>query len=411
VPAIRDLDASASLGAPWSMENKYLSSESALQPATRPSKLLFPFLDLKAEYATMREQILAAVQSVLESQQFIMGPEVEKLEAEIAEFIGCAFALGCASGSDALLLSLMAARVDSGDEVVTTPLTFVATAGSIARLKAKPVFVDIDPETYNLDCEQLEAAFTRNTKAIIPVHLFGLPAEMRSVMEIARAHRVAVIEDAAQAIGSRYYDKCVGNIGTCGCFSFFPSKNLGGAGDGGMITTNDPEFADRLSVLRNHGSREKYHYELLGMNSRLDALQAAILRAKFSYLDRWTEARRQNAIRYWKLFKEARLDKRIGLPAEPHGLRHVYHQYVIRTARRDELREHLRNAGIPTEIYYPLPLHLQPAFAYLGYGLGSFPRAEAASREVLALPIFPTMTEAQQKTVVDSIAEFFIGAN
>jgi dTDP-4-amino-4,6-dideoxygalactose transaminase len=305
----------------------------------------------------------------------------------------------------------MSVGVDRGDEVITTPFTFVATAGSIARLKAKPVFVDIDPKTYNLDCKQLEAAFTRNTKAIIPVHLFGLSAEMGSVMEIARTHRVAVIEDAAQAIGSRYYDKYVGNIGTCGCFSFFPSKNLGGAGDGGMITTNDPEFADQLAVLRNHGGREKYHYELLGMNSRLDALQAAILRVKLSRLDRWTEARRQNAARYRQLFKEAGLDKRIGLPVEPQGLVHVYHQFVIRTARRDELREHLRNSGIPTEIYYPLPLHLQPAFAYLGYGPGSLPQAEAVSREVLALPIFPTMTEAQQKAVVDAIAQFFTGAN
>ena len=389
------------------MGKKYLSTESRLKSEILAHKPLFPFLDLKAEYATMKQETLAAVQSVLESQQFIMGPEVEKLETEVARFIGCTFALGCASGSDALLLSLMSVGVDSGDEVITTPFTFVATAGSIARLKAKPVFVDIDPKTYNLDCKQLEAAFTRNTKAIIPVHLFGLPAEMGSVMEIAGAHRVAVIEDAAQAIGSRYHDKCIGNIGTCGCFSFFPSKNLGGAGDGGMISTNDPEFADRLSVLRNHGSREKYHYELMGMNSRLDALQAAILRVKFSHLDRWTEARRHNATRYRQLFEEAGLDQQIGLPVEPQGLIHVYHQFVIRTARRDELREHLRNSGIPSEIYYPLPLHMQPAFGYLGYGSGSFPEAEAASREVLALPIFPTMKDAQRSAVVDAVAEFF----
>jgi dTDP-4-amino-4,6-dideoxygalactose transaminase len=392
------------------MENKFLSTESPLKPETRTHKSVFPFLDLKAEYATMKEQILAAVENVLESQQFILGPEVEKLEAEVARFIGSTFAIGCASGSDALLLSLMAVGVDSGDEVITTPFTFVATAGSIARLKAKPVFVDIDPQTYNLDCKQLEAAFTRNTKAIVPVHLFGLPAEMGLVMDIARAHNVAVIEDAAQAIGSRYQGKSVGNVGTCGCFSFFPSKNLGGAGDGGMISTNDPEFADRLSVLRNHGGHERYHYEVLGMNSRLDALQAAILRVKFGWLNRWTEARRQIAKRYRQLFEEAGLDKRVRLPVEPHGLFHVYHQFVIRAPRRDELRDHLRNSGIPTEIYYPLPLHLQPAFAYLGYGSGSFPRAEAASREVLALPIFPTMTEAQQRAVVDDIARFFAGS-
>jgi dTDP-4-amino-4,6-dideoxygalactose transaminase len=388
-----------------------LSTQSPPRSEARVPKPLFPFLDLKAEYATIKEQTLAAVQNVLESQQFIMGPEVEKLEAEVARVIGCTFAIGCASGSDAILLALMSAGVESGDEVITTPFTFVATAGSVARLGAKPVFVDIDPETYNLDCSQLEDAFTGKTKAVIPVHLFGLPAEMRSVMEIARARRVPVIEDAAQAIGSRYHDKHVGNIGACGCFSFFPSKNLGGAGDGGMITTNDPEFADRLSVLRNHGSREKYHYELLGMNSRLDALQAAILRVKLNQLDRWTEARRQNATRYRALFEQAGLDKRIALPVEPHGLIHVYHQFVIRTPRRDELLDHLRNSGIPTEIYYPLPLHLQPAFAYLGYGPGSFPHAEAASREVLALPIFPTMTEAQQKGVVDAIAKFFAGTD
>jgi dTDP-4-amino-4,6-dideoxygalactose transaminase len=393
------------------MENKSLSTEPPLKSQTRARKPQFPFLDLKAEFATIKEQTLAAVHSVLESQHFIMGPEVEKFETEVAKLIGCAFAIGCASGSDALLLALMAAGVDSGDEVITTPFTFVATAGSIARLKAKPVFVDIDPETYNLDCKQLEAAFSSKTKAIIPVHLFGLPAEMGSVMEIARVHRVAVIEDAAQSIGSRYHDKYAGNIGTCGCLSFFPSKNLGGAGDGGMITTNDPEFADRLSVLRIHGSRQKYHYELLGMNSRLDVLQAAILRVKFGQLDGWTEARRQNAARYGQLFKEAGLDKLIGLPVEPQGLLHVYNQFVVRTPRRDEVRDHLRNSGIPTEIYYPVPLHLQPAFAYLGYSSGSFPQAEAASREVLALPIFPTMIEAQQKAVVDAIAEFFAGTN
>jgi dTDP-4-amino-4,6-dideoxygalactose transaminase len=393
------------------MKHKYMSTESPVKSEPAARKPQFPFLDLRAEYATMKDEVLAAVQSVLESQHFIMGPEVEKLEAEVAKFIGSTFAMGCASGSDALLLALMAAGVDSGDEVITTPFTFVATAGSIARLKAKPVFVDIDPQTYNLDCTQLEAAFTRNTKAIIPVHLFGLPAAMDSVMNIARVRSVAVIEDAAQAIGSRYFDEYAGNIGSCGCFSFFPSKNLGGAGDGGMVTTNDPEFADRVSVLRNHGSRERYHYEVLGMNSRLDALQAAILRVKFSRLERFTEARRQNAKRYGELLKQAGLDKRIGLPIEPEGLCHVYHQFVIRTPRRDALRDHLRNAGISTEIYYPVPLHLQPAFAYLDYRLGSFPQAEAASREVLALPIFPMMTEAQQEIVVDAIARFFAGKN
>ena len=381
----------------------------AKSPAPDPvaPKLLFPFLDLKAEYASMKEDIRAAVDKVLESQQFIMGPEVKQLEAEIAAFIGSSFALSCASGSDALLLVLMALGVDSGDEVITPPFTFVATAGSIARLQAKPVFVDIDRETYNLDPTRLEAAITPRTKAIMPVHLFGLPAEMGKISEIARAHRIPVIEDAAQSIGARFGDKYVGDIGACGCFSFFPSKNLGGAGDGGMITTNDPELAERISVLRDHGSRKKYQYDLLGMNSRLDSLQAAILLVKFKHLEALTKARRRNAERYRQLFRQAGLDKVIALPIEPEGMRHVYNQFVIRTPRRDQLKEHLRHSGIPSEIYYPSPLHLQPAFAALGYGPGAFPQSEEASQHVLALPVFPQMTEEQQKIVVESMAQFF----
>ena len=381
----------------------------AKSPAPDPvaPKLLFPFLDLKAEYATMKEEIRAAVDKVLESQQFIMGPEVKQLEAEIAAFIGSSFAISCASGSDALLLVLMALGVDSGDEVITPPFTFVATAGSIARLRAKPVFVDIDRETYNLDATRLEAAITPRTKAIMPVHLFGLPAEMGKISEIAHAHGVPVIEDAAQSIGARFGDKHVGDIGACGCFSFFPSKNLGGAGDGGMITTNDPELAERISVLRDHGSRKKYQYDLLGMNSRLDSLQAAILLVKFKHLEALTKARRRNAERYRQLFRQAGLDSVISLPIEPEGMRHVYNQFVIRTPRRDQLKEHLRRCGIPSEIYYPSPLHLQPAFASLGYGPGAFPQSEEASQQVLALPVFPQMTEEQQKIVVESVARFF----
>jgi len=381
----------------------------AKPPAPDPAapKLLFPFLDLKAEYATMREDIRAAVDKVLESQQFIMGPQVKQLEAEIAAFIGSSFAVSCASGSDALLLALMALGVDSGDEVITPPFTFVATAGSVARLKAKPVFVDIDRETYNLDPTRLEAAITRRTRAIMPVHLFGLPAEMGKISEIARAHGIPVIEDAAQSIGARFGDEYVGDIGACGCFSFFPSKNLGGAGDGGMITTNDPELAERISVLRDHGSRKKYQYDLLGMNSRLDSLQAAILLVKFKHLEELTKARRRNAERYRRLFQQAGLDQVITLPIEPEGMRHVYNQFVVRTPRRDQLKEHLRASGIPSEIYYPSPLHLQPAFAALGYGPGAFPQSEEASQHVLALPVFPQMTEEQQKMVVKSIAQFF----
>jgi dTDP-4-amino-4,6-dideoxygalactose transaminase len=383
----------------------------AKPPSPHPSapKLLFPFLDLKAEYATMKEEIGTAVEKVLESQQFIMGPEVRQLEAEIAAFVGSRFALGCASGSDALLLALMALGVDSGDEVITPPFTFVATAGSISRLKARPVFVDIDRETYNLDPTLLEAAITSRTKAIMPVHLFGLAAEMEKINEIARAHHLPVIEDAAQAIGARYHDRNVGNLGACGCFSFFPSKNLGGAGDGGMITTSDPELADRISVLRDHGSRKKYQYDLLGMNSRLDSLQAAILMVKFRHLEAMAQARRRNADRYRQLFRQAGLEKSIVLPVQPEGLHHVYNQFVIRTPQRDQLREHLRNCGIPTEIYYPFPLHLQAAFASLGYRPGAFPESEEASRQVLALPVFPQMTEEQQKMVADRTADFFAG--
>jgi dTDP-4-amino-4,6-dideoxygalactose transaminase len=384
-------------------------TKSPISAAQGAPKLLFPFLDLQAEYAPMKDEVATAVERVLESQQFIMGPEVGRLEAEVSALIGCSFAISCASGSDALLLALMALGVDSGDEVITTPFSFVATAGSISRLKAKPVFVDIDRETYNVDGTQLEAAITNRTKAIIPVHLFGLPADMGTISEIAGAHGLPVIEDAAQSIGSRYNGRYVGNIGICGCFSFFPSKNLGGAGDGGMMTTNDAELAERLSVLRSHGSRKKYQYDLLGINSRLDSLQAAILLVKLKHLDEATKARQRNADRYRQLFKQAGLDGLIALPIQPEGRRHVYNQFVIRAHERHQLREHLGHCGIPTEIYYPSPLHLQPAFAYLGYRPGAFPRAEDASQHVLALPVFPQMTEEQQKIVVDATADFFAG--
>jgi dTDP-4-amino-4,6-dideoxygalactose transaminase len=393
------------------MNSTQLITKSTNAPKNSAPTPLFPFLDLKAEYATMKPELLAAIEHVMNGQHFIMGPEVGQLETEIAAFVGCSFAMGCASGSDALLLSLMALGVDAGDEVITTPFTFVATAGSIARLKAKPVFVDIDPYTYNLDWKQAEAAITKRTKAVIPVHLFGLAAEMGKIGEIAAAHRLPVIEDAAQSIGSNYQGRQVGNIGTCGCFSFFPAKNLGGAGDGGMVTTNDPEFADRLSVLRVHGSRKKYQYDLLGVNSRLDTLQAAILLVKLKHLDAVTKARQRNAERYRQMFVKAGLQKWVTAPALAEGLGHVYNQFVIRTRQRDALKEHLRDSGIPTEIYYPSPLHLQSAFSYLGYGPGTFPQAEAACHEVLALPVFPTMTEEQQTIVVNAMVDFFAARN
>lgn len=367
----------------------------------------FPFLDLKAQYRSIKQEIDAAIQRVMESQHFILGPEVESLEKEIAAYSHSQFGIGCASGSDALLLALMALEIGPGDEVITTPFTFVATAGAIARLRARPVFVDIDPETYNIHPQKIDAAVTPNTKAIIPVHLFGMAADMDTIMTIAKAKDIPVVEDAAQAIGASYAGKPVGSIGLCGCFSFFPSKNLGGAGDGGMLTTNDSALAAKLRVLRTHGSLTKYDYELIGMNSRLDALQAAILRIKLGHLDTWARGRQRNAERYSELFKSRGLDSIIKLPKTQSKCNHIYNQYVIRAPKRDELKSYLRECGVPSEIYYPIPLHVQRAFAYLHYKQGDMPESEAACKEVLALPVFPEMTAEQLELVVESIASFY----
>jgi dTDP-4-amino-4,6-dideoxygalactose transaminase len=380
-----------------------------LQKAKNTSKRhsSFPFLDLKAQFSIIREEVKEAVDKVLESQLFILGPELDALERELRDYLQCGFAVGCASGSDAILLALMALDLSPHDEVITTPFTFVATAGSISRLGARPVFVDIDSQTYNIDVSKIEAAITPRTRAIMPVHLFGLAADMEPILDVARKHKLAVIEDAAQAISARYKNVPVGSLGTFGCFSFFPSKNLGGAGDGGLITANDPGLADKLKVLRTHGSRTKYNYEALGMNSRLDALQAAILRVKLRHLDEWTSSRQTNAKRYSRLCEACGLGEHIRLPAVPGDRTHVFNQFVIRSRERDALRQHLSNCGVLTEIYYPLPLHLQPAFAYLDYGTGDFPEAETASKQVLALPIFPELAEKQQVSVVEAIAEFY----
>ncbi len=366
-----------------------------------------PFLDLQAQFAAIRDEVQAAVARVFESQGFILGPEVSALEQELRPYTGCEHNVGCASGSDALLLALMALDVGPGDEVIVPPFTFVATAGSVARLGARPVFVDIKAETYNLDPALVANAITPKTKAIIPVHLFGLCADMGPILQLAAARQIAVIEDAAQTIGARYHGKRAGSMGAMGCFSFYPSKNLGGAGDGGMVSTNDSALADKLRVLREHGSRAKYQYELLGMNSRLDAVQAAVLRVKLRHLHAWTEARPRNAQRYCELFGEQGLADTIKLPVAPAGCTHVYNQFTIRVPQREALRAHLQRRGVPTEIYYPHPLHLQPAFAGLGYRPGSLPESEAASAQVVSLPIFPELTAAQQGAIVQAIAEFY----
>ncbi len=339
----------------------------------------FPFLDLKAQYRSIKTEIDDAILRVMESQTFILGPEVESLEKEIANYTRAEFGISCASGSDALLLSLMCLDAGPDDEVITTAFTFVATAGSIARLGARPIFVDIDRDTYNMDPEKLAAAITPKTKAIMPVHLFGMSSDLGRIMEVAKQQGIPVIEDAAQAIGATYGGRSVGSIGDFGCFSFFPSKNLGGCGDGGLVTTSDRALAGKLRVLRTHGSSKKYTYDLLGMNSRLDSLQAAILRVKLRHLDAWAEGRRRNAARYSQLFQQSGLDQVISLPRVAENCNHVYNQYVIRVPRRDALQSHLRDQGVPTEIYYPSPLHLQRAFAYLGYqaGISQFRKRQA----------------------------------
>jgi dTDP-4-amino-4,6-dideoxygalactose transaminase len=381
-----------------------LASTSAGKPTAPP----FDFLDLKAQFATIREEVMAAIAQVMETQQFILGAEVRQFEEEIAAKLGARFAIGCASGTDALILALLAAEIGPGDEVITSPFSFVATAGSIAYVGAKPVFVDIDPATFNTDPAKINAAITPSTRAIMPVHLFGLPADLDPILEIARGHKLLLIEDAAQAIGSRYDGRFIGTIGDFGCFSFFPSKNLGSAGDGGLITTNDPAMAERLLMLREHGSKKKYFYEIVGTNSRLDALQAAVLRVKLRHLDKWAAGRQARANRYRQQFDQAQLNAKLRYPtAPPARFHHVYNQFTIRVQSRDELKESLRQAGVPTEIYYPLCLHLQNAFKYLGYKAGDMPESEKASKEVLSLPVYPELPDAQQNRVSEAIANFY----
>jgi len=365
-----------------------------------------PLLDLKAQFATIEGEIREAIDRVLESQYFILGPEVAALEEEVAAYSQCTYGVGVSSGTDALLVALMAIGIGPGDEVITTPYTFFATAGCIARLGARPVFVDIDPQTYNIDPSGIEAVITPRTRAIMPVHLYGQMADMDPIMEIAQRHDLYVIEDAAQAIGAEYKGRRAGSIGHLGCFSFFPSKNLGGIGDGGMAVTNDPELADRMKLLRGHGARPKYHHKLVGGNFRLDALQAAVLRVKLKYLDEWTAARQRNAERYRQLFAEAGTP--VGLPHDAGYGRHIYNQFVMHSDRRDALMAHLKARQIGIEIYYPVPMHLQECFADLGYEPGDFPISETAALETVAIPVYPELREEMLSHVVRLIVDFVL---
>src|SRR5216684_2530971 len=371
-----------------------------------------PLLDLKTQYTAIKVEVDRAIAEVMESQHFILGPKVDQCEKAIAQYSQCSQAIGVSSGSDALLACLLAENIGPGDEVITSPYTFFATVGAITRLGATPVFVDIDPKTYNLDAGQIESKVTGKTRAIIPVHLYGQMADMDVVMAVAGKHGLVVIEDAAQAIGAEHKGRRAGSIGHYGCFSFFPSKNLGAAGDGGMIVTNDAGRAERLKCLRAHGSKPKYHHKVVGGNFRLDALQAAIVTAKLRHLNEWTAGRQQNAKKYDQLFAGAGLavvsgkSSLVGLPSVVTD-RHIFNQYVIRVTDRDQLQAALQQRKIGTEVYYPVPMHLQECFAYLGHGIGSFPESEGAARETVALPIYPELSEAQLKYVVESIREFF----
>jgi dTDP-4-amino-4,6-dideoxygalactose transaminase len=382
-----------------------------------------PLLDLKLQYKSLKKELDEALIKVAESQYFILGPEVEKMENAFSDYLGCSFSLGVSSGTDALLIALMAIDLKPGDEVIVPTYSFFATAGTISRLNGIPVLVDIDPVTFNMEPNEIEKKITPKTKAIIPVHLYGQSADMNAIMEIAKKHNLKVIEDAAQAIGTQYKDgKCVGTIGDIGCFSFFPSKNLGCFGDGGLVTTNDKSLGEKLNILRVHGGYPKYYHKIIGGNFRLDALQAAIINVKLPYLDSWSEKRRQNAADYTRFFIEAGLAEvegklsfdsknKILLPKPVYkqsGVKnyHIYNQYIIRAEKRDELRKFLSDNSIGNEIYYPVPFHLQECFSNLNYKLNDFPLAEAAADTSIALPIFPELTKDQIKFVVRKIKDF-----
>jgi dTDP-4-amino-4,6-dideoxygalactose transaminase len=373
-----------------------------------------PLLDLKKQYHSIKEEILTVAEEIFESQYFILGPRVEALEKDIADYCSSKHALGVSSGTDALLISLMATDIASQHTVITTPYTFFATAGSIFRTGARPIFVDIDPDTYNMSPQALEnviASMTDNElarlKAVIPVHLYGQCADMDPILKIAREYHLFVIEDAAQAIGAEYRGRRAGSMGDLGCFSFFPSKNLGAFGDGGMVTTDSHELYDKLQILRVHGSRPKYYHQLAGGNFRLDAFQAAVVSVKLKHLDNWTKARQENARKYRELFADAGIDDVVKLPVEKED-RHIYNQFILCvTDKRDELRLFLNEAGVGTEIYYPIPMHLQECFLDLNYKKGDFPVAEHAALHTLALPVYPELSDDQLAYVVEKIAAFY----
>ncbi len=360
-----------------------------------------PLLDLQAQYSSIKDELESEILDVLRGGQYILGPKVQEFESAIADYCGVEYAVGVANGTDALVLALDAIGVGPGDEVITSPFTFFATAESISRLGATPVFVDIDPQTYNLATDKIEAKITSKTKAVIPVHIFGQPAEMDAVNDIATRHGIKVIEDACQAIGADYRGRKVGSLGDAACFSFFPSKNLGGAGDGGMVVTSNKDLADRIRLLRQHGSPKKYHHSLVGYNSRLDALQATILSVKLRYIDNWNNARREKAQYYNKLFEGTK----IVTPKELDHVKHVYHLYIIKVPNRADVESALKENGIGCGVYYPVPLHLQDAYEDLGYKEGGLPVSEAASHETLAIPLYPELGTEDMKKIADIVKE------
>jgi dTDP-4-amino-4,6-dideoxygalactose transaminase len=379
-----------------------------ITPAAAAATMPVPLLDMRRQYEPLKEQILSAIASVCESGRFVLGPDCEQLETALAKYCHTDHAIACASGSDALLLALMAYDIGRGDEVIMPTYTFFATAGAVWRVGAKPVFVDLDPATYNIDPAKIEAAITPATKAIIPVHLYGQCADMDAINAIAKKYQLPVIEDAAQAIGAEYRGKRAGSLGDVGCISFYPTKNLGGFGDGGAMVTNNAELAERLKLLRVHGMQPRYYHQLVGVNSRLDTLQAAVLNVKLPHLDTWCEARAANARRYTDLFTAAGLNGVLGLPTAETQQRHVWNQYIVRIphGQRDAMRAYLADRKIGSEIYYPVPMHQQECFRSLGHAVGSFPESERAATETIALPIFPELTAAEQQSVVGTMAAY-----